>query len=213
MRPYESLLKSRRQALHRRAAEVLRDEPERAAAEPEVIAHHFTEAGFDDPAIEWWARRATRRSAAPPSRRRSPISAKAIAMADKGDGGKAAGASRQGQKLHVAYGNALLQARGMSALETTEAFAKARESSDVEEDAPERLAADYGLWGRQLGPRRAAGGESLRRSSARWRRGETRFAGGRPRSPHDGNHPFLRRRVSPSARSPGTRARPIPAWT
>jgi hypothetical protein len=45
---YESLLKSRRQALHRRAAEILRDEPERAAAEPEVIAHHFTEAGLDD---------------------------------------------------------------------------------------------------------------------------------------------------------------------
>jgi class 3 adenylate cyclase/predicted ATPase len=53
---YESLLKSRRQALHRRAAEILRDEPERAAGEPEVIAHHFTEAGLDDLAIEWWQR-------------------------------------------------------------------------------------------------------------------------------------------------------------
>jgi hypothetical protein len=51
---YESLLKSRRQMLHRRVAEVLRDEPERAAAEPEIIAHHFTEAGVDDLAIEWW---------------------------------------------------------------------------------------------------------------------------------------------------------------
>ena len=39
---YDSLLKSRRQALHRRAAEILRDDPDRAAAEPEVIAHHFT---------------------------------------------------------------------------------------------------------------------------------------------------------------------------
>ena len=47
---YDSLLKSRRQALHRRAAEVLRDEPERAAAAPEVIAHHFTGAGLDDQA-------------------------------------------------------------------------------------------------------------------------------------------------------------------
>ena len=53
---YDSLLKSRRQALHRLAAELLRDEPERAAAEPEVIAHHFTEAGLDDLAIEWWQR-------------------------------------------------------------------------------------------------------------------------------------------------------------
>ena len=59
---YESLLKSRRQTLHRRAAEALRD----ANAEPEAIAHHFTEAGLDDLAIEWWGKagdQALRRSA------------------------------------------------------------------------------------------------------------------------------------------------------
>jgi predicted ATPase len=53
---YDSLLKSRRQALHRRAAELVRDDPDRAAAEPEVIAHHFTQAGTDDLAIEWWGK-------------------------------------------------------------------------------------------------------------------------------------------------------------
>ena len=63
---YDSLLRSRRQALHRRAAEILRDQPERAAAEPEAIAHHFTQAGLDDLAIEWWGKagdQALRRSA------------------------------------------------------------------------------------------------------------------------------------------------------
>ncbi len=35
---------------------------------------------------------------------------------------------------------------GASAPETTEAFAKARKSAHGEKDAPERLAADYGLW-------------------------------------------------------------------
>ena len=65
----------------------------------------------------------------------------AIAMADK-----AAGVSSQGQKLHVAYGNALIAARGHGAPETTEAFARARESALAGKDAPERLAADYGLW-------------------------------------------------------------------
>ena len=48
--------------------------------------------------------------------------------------------------MHVAYGNALMQARGYGAPETTEAFAKARESASGDKDAPERLAADYGLW-------------------------------------------------------------------
>jgi hypothetical protein len=50
---YESLLKSRRQALHRRAPEILRDG---ASPEPEAIAHHFTEAGLDDLAMEWWGK-------------------------------------------------------------------------------------------------------------------------------------------------------------
>jgi hypothetical protein len=49
--------------------------------------------------------------------------------------------------LHVAYGNALIAARGLGAPETTEAFAKARESASGDKDATERLAADYGLWG------------------------------------------------------------------
>ncbi len=67
---YDSLLKSRRQALHRRAAEALRD----ANAEPEAIAHHFTEAGLDDLAIEWWGKagdQALRRSGLPGSDRPS----------------------------------------------------------------------------------------------------------------------------------------------
>jgi tetratricopeptide (TPR) repeat protein len=143
---YESLLKSSRQALHRRAAEVLRDQPERAAAEPEIIAHHFTQAGLDDPAIEWWGK------AGDQTLRRSAFQeaiahlGKAIALADKAAAGKAAGASGEQRQLHVAYGNALIAARGYGAPETTEAFAKARESACGHMDAPEQLAADYGLW-------------------------------------------------------------------
>ena len=52
---YENLLKSRRQALHRRTAEVLRDRfSDFAAAEPALLAHHFTQAGLTEAAIEWW---------------------------------------------------------------------------------------------------------------------------------------------------------------
>ena len=41
---------------------------------------------------------------------------------------------------------ALAPPRGYGAAETTEAFARARESASGDKDAPERLAADYGLW-------------------------------------------------------------------
>jgi predicted ATPase len=41
--------------LHRRTGEVLRDQfAATAAAEPELLAHHFTEAGLTEAAIEWW---------------------------------------------------------------------------------------------------------------------------------------------------------------
>jgi predicted ATPase/class 3 adenylate cyclase len=54
---YENLLKSRRQNLHRRVAEVLLDQfPATAAAEPELLAHHFTQAGLTESAVEWWGK-------------------------------------------------------------------------------------------------------------------------------------------------------------
>jgi predicted ATPase len=54
---YENLLKSRRQALHRRVAEVLRDRfGVIAAGEPELLAHHFAEAGLTEAAVEWWGK-------------------------------------------------------------------------------------------------------------------------------------------------------------
>ena len=138
---YDSLLKSRRQALHRRAAEILRDDPERAAAEPEVIVHHFTVAGLDDLAIEWWGKagdQALRRSA---FQEAIAHLGKAIAMADK-----AAGVSGQGQKLHIAYGNALIAARGYGAAETAAAFARARELASGAENPADQLSVYYGLW-------------------------------------------------------------------
>ena len=52
-------------------------------AEPEAIAHHFTEAGLDDLAIEWWGKagdQALRRSA---FQEAIAHLGKAIAMADK----------------------------------------------------------------------------------------------------------------------------------
>jgi class 3 adenylate cyclase/predicted ATPase len=149
---YESVLKSHRRVLHRRAAEFLRDSPERAAAEPEAIARHFTEAGLDDFAIEWWGKagdQALRRSA---FQEAIVHLGKAIAMADKADatarqatGGSTSPNQRLSQ-LHVAYGNALIAARGYAAPETTEAFARARESASGDKDATEQLAGAYGLW-------------------------------------------------------------------
>ena len=57
---------------------------------------------------------------------------------------------QQRRQLHAAFGNALIAARGYGARETTEAFARARNFGVGDKDAPERLAADYGLWAGSL---------------------------------------------------------------
>jgi class 3 adenylate cyclase/predicted ATPase len=52
---YESLLKSRRQQLHGQIARTMEQKfPDVVVSQPEIVAHHFTEAGFVAPAISYW---------------------------------------------------------------------------------------------------------------------------------------------------------------
>src|SRR5215510_383008 len=52
---YESLLKSRRQQLHGQIANILANRfPDIVASQPEIVAHHFTEAGLVESAIDYW---------------------------------------------------------------------------------------------------------------------------------------------------------------
>jgi class 3 adenylate cyclase/tetratricopeptide (TPR) repeat protein len=52
---YESLLKSRRNQLHGQIARKLEERfADIVASQPEIVAHHFTEAGLVEPAIDYW---------------------------------------------------------------------------------------------------------------------------------------------------------------
>src|SRR4029450_6467526 len=54
---YESLLKSTRQQYHQRIAQVLEAHfPESGEMQPELLAHHYTEAGLTEQAIGYWQR-------------------------------------------------------------------------------------------------------------------------------------------------------------
>jgi hypothetical protein len=149
---YENLLKSRRQVLHRRVAEILRDRfPDTAAAEPEVLAHHFTQAGLTEAAIEWWGNageQALRRSAF-----QEAVShlGKAIEMAEKTGEGTSATATvsataNQRLKLQTNLGKALMYSRGFGAEESKAAFIRARELAAAIDNATERFTIYYGLW-------------------------------------------------------------------
>ena len=145
---YDSLLKSRRQTLHRRAAEVLLASP---APEAEALAHHFTQAGQTDLAIEWWGKagdHAMRRSAFVEA-----IShlGKAIALSDKAGGVArprvaAVSISASRLKLQTSYGQAVMWTKGFTAEETKVAFARIEELATEVGDAEAPLDACYARW-------------------------------------------------------------------
>jgi predicted ATPase len=142
---YASLPKPPRQQFHRKIAEAVRDQiPERAETEPEVVAHHFTQAGLSGPAVEWWSKAgglALQRSAF----------VEAIAHIEKAlDLSQDLNDTEEQQtshlRLQISYGNALRVVRGFAAPETKAAFVRAREIARTIPDVPERFSAEYGLW-------------------------------------------------------------------
>lgn len=157
---YDSLLRGRRQALHRRAAKALIE----AMGEPEAVAHHCREAGLDDMAIEWWGKAgedALRRTA---YKEAVAHLGKAIAIADKAEraatqqgAGDAAVSSRL-LKLHTDYGHAAMWLKGFAADEMSAAYKRASEFARPAEGSDARFIAYYGqcLTGFMRGQHRQA---------------------------------------------------------
>jgi class 3 adenylate cyclase len=183
---YESLLKSSRRALHSRAAEILVGELESAAAEPEVIAHHFTQAGLDELAIEWWGKagdQALRRSA---FHEATAHLGKAIAMTDQAAGSAVRAAisnpeASQRVKLQNDYAQAVLWSKGYAADETKAAFERTSALAARAELPGERFSAPYGqyLWSWSRGEFRVARDTAerfLREAEAEGRIAEARVA-------------------------------------
>ena len=147
---YDSLLKSRRQALHRRAADALIAAPD---PQPELVAHHFTQAGEIEPAVEWWGKAgdaALRRSA---FQEAIAHLGKAIAMADKAadaastpSAKSTAASASQRLKFQTGLGQAMMRSRGFASDESKTTFARARNLAAGAGDARERFDAYYGLF-------------------------------------------------------------------
>ena len=97
---YDSLLRSRRQALHRRAAEALRDSA--TAQEPEAVAHRPRKPASTISRSNGGARLATWLCAVRPSGRRLPISARPSPWLTRP--GQEAGAAGEELKLQTGYG-------------------------------------------------------------------------------------------------------------
>jgi len=142
---YQSLLKSTRQPYHQRIAQVLEARfPDLCETQPELLAHHYTEAGLIAHATPYWqqaGQRAVQRSA----------HAEAIAHFRKGLDlltivPDSPARARQELSLQVALGPALMVAKGWGAPEVEPVYARARELSQQVEESPELFPVLWGLW-------------------------------------------------------------------
>jgi class 3 adenylate cyclase/predicted ATPase len=149
---YENLLKSRRHVLHHRVTEALREtSADKAAAEPELIAHHFTEAGLIEEAIEWWGKagqRSLERSAFVEAVKHFSRALSQIATLPA-----TPTLRREEIKLQVALITPLIHVNGFAAPETKAAVERANlliERAEAIHEGPEDLvllfSVLYGLW-------------------------------------------------------------------
>jgi class 3 adenylate cyclase/predicted ATPase len=142
---YDSLLFASRRKWHRRIGEALETQfKDRVEVQPELLGHHFTEAGLAERAIPYWLRagqRAAHRSA----------SAEAIAHLTKGLElleSQPATPERDAQELDlkIVLGPALLSVRGFSDPEARMFYQQIRELSVRLGDLSRQFAATWGLW-------------------------------------------------------------------
>jgi tetratricopeptide (TPR) repeat protein len=142
---YASLPRQPRQHLHQMIGEALRDQfPERSESEPELIAHHFEQAGLGELAVDWWSKAGDLAL-----QRFAMIEAvahleRALELAEQLEDAQERRLFRA--RLQISYGNALRVVRGYAAPETKAAFAIARSLAMPLPQAPERFSAEYGLW-------------------------------------------------------------------
>jgi class 3 adenylate cyclase len=141
---YQSMLKGRRQRYHRVIATALeKGIPGIVEPPPEILAHHFTEAGLIDEAIRHWlaaGERALRRSANVEALHHLD---RGVALLKSRDAGPAR--DREELSLQLPRGAALLMVKGQSAPEVHACFARAQELSQGLEDSPELFTALLGL--------------------------------------------------------------------
>src|SRR5712692_1976132 len=142
---YQSLLKSARQQYHQQIARILEERfAETKGTQPELLAHHYTEAGLNAQAIPYWqqaGQKAVERSA----------NAEAISHLTKGlellktlpDTPERA---QHELTLQLTLGAPLMATKGYAASEVESIYVRARTLCQQLEDTPQLFSALRGLW-------------------------------------------------------------------
>ena len=142
---YQSLLKSKRQQLHQQIAQVLTERfPETVETQPELLAHHYTEAGLNAQAIPYWqqaGQRASKRSANVEAISHLTTGLELLqTLTDTPE------RAQQELTLQATLGPLLIATRGYAAEETGAAYTRARELCRQVGETPLLFRVLFGLW-------------------------------------------------------------------
>jgi predicted ATPase len=142
---YQSLLKSKRQRYHQKIAEVLEERfPETEEIQPELLAHHYTEAGLRNRAIVYWqmaGHRAIKRSA---NVEGASHLTKGLKLLETLPGSPER--TQLELDLQTALGPALTAIKGWGSSEVEKVYNRARELCQQVGETPQLFWVLWGLW-------------------------------------------------------------------
>jgi predicted ATPase len=142
---YESLLRSTRQGYHRRIADVLAERfPETAQSQPELLARHYTEAGLNEQAVDYWykaGQKATQRSAYVEAVNHITQGLEMLkTLPDSPE------RIEQELELQIALGPAVVPIRGIGAPEAEAVYRRSWELCQHVAETPHIYPTFWGLW-------------------------------------------------------------------
>ena len=143
---YNSLLKSKRRQFHADIAATLANQfPSVVENQPELLAHHYSEAGNHELGKRCWYKAGQR--ALTHSANIEAIAHFRKALELTSSLAETPERRKEEIKIQLALGIPLIAVRGYAAEETREAFERARALCPKQENPPEHFQALYGLWG------------------------------------------------------------------
>jgi predicted ATPase len=141
---YQSLLKSTRQRYHQQIARALEEQfPETKEAQPELLAHHYTEAGLIEQAIPYWqmaGQRGSQRSANSEAINHLNRALELLKILPD-----TLERAQRELALQIAYGSASMAAKGYCVPEVEKAYARARELCQQLGETPQLFPVLVGL--------------------------------------------------------------------
>jgi predicted ATPase len=142
---YQSLLKSTRQHYHQRIAQVLEEQfPATAEAQPELLGHHYTEAGLTEQAVHYWhkaGQRAIQRSA-----HMEAIAHLRQGLALLATLPETPQRLQHAVDMHIALGASLIATKGYGASEVVETYTRAQHLCAHLDDPQYLFPVLRGLW-------------------------------------------------------------------